>query len=67
MDLLKSFHAINHDLILAKLKAYGFSTNTLTLMHSYLKNRKQKVQFNNKFNLERNGIAGVPQGSTDGT
>ena len=54
------------DLMLAKLKAYGFSTNALNLMHSYLKNRKQKVQINNKFSLERNVIAGVPQGSIDG-
>ena len=35
-------------------------------MHSYLKNRKQKVQINNKFSLESNGIAGVPQRSIDG-
>ena len=34
-------------------------------MRSYLKNRKQKVQINNKFSLERNVIAGVPQGSID--
>ena len=30
--------------MLAKLKAYGFSTNALNPMHSYLNNRKQKVQ-----------------------
>ena len=66
MDLSKVFDIINHDLMLAKLKAYGFSTNALNLMHSYLKNRKQKVQINNKFSLERNVIAGVPQGSIDG-
>ena len=35
-------------------------------MHSYLKKRKQKVQINNKFSLERNVIAGVPRGSIDG-
>ena len=66
MDLSKAFDTINHDLMLAKLKAYGFSTNALNLMHSYLKNRKQKVQINNKFSLERNVIAGVPQVSIDG-
>ena len=66
MDLSKAFDTINHDLMSAKLKAYGFSTNALNLMHSYLKNRKQKVQVNKKFSLERNVIAGVPQGSIDG-
>ena len=66
MDLSKAFDTINHDLILAKLKAYGFSTNALNLMQSYLKNRKQKDQINNKFSLERNVIAGVPQLSIDG-
>ena len=43
MDLSKAFDTINHELMLAKLKAYGFSTNALNFMHSYLKNRKQKV------------------------
>ena len=43
MGLSKAFDAINHELMLAKLKAYGFSTNALNFMHSYLKNRKQKV------------------------
>ena len=66
MDLSKALDTINHDFMLAKLKAHGFSTNGLNLMHSYLKNRKQKVQINNKFSLERNVIAGVPQGSIDG-
>ena len=36
MDLSKVFDTINHDLMLAKLKTYRFSTNDL-------KNRKQKV------------------------
>ena len=32
MNLSKSFDTINHDLLLAKLKAYGFSTNALDLI-----------------------------------
>ena len=43
MQLSKAFDAINHDLMLAKLKAYGFLNKALNLMHSYLKKRKQKV------------------------
>ena len=38
MDLSKDFDTSNHDLLGAKLKAYGFSKDPLTLMCSYLKN-----------------------------
>ena len=64
MDLSKVFDTINHDLLLAKLKAYGFSLNAVELMRSYLKNRK-RVQINNKFSCENIVIARVPQGSID--
>ena len=47
MDLSKAFDSINHDLLLAKLKAYGFSENALKLMCSYSKDRRQAVQTNN--------------------
>ena len=66
MDLSKAFVTINHDLLLAKLRAYGFSNNALNLMCSYLKNRKQRTQINNNFSSEKHIIAGVPQGSIDG-
>ena len=63
MDLSKAFDTINHDLLLAKLKAYGFSINALDLMCSYLKNRKQ---ININFSSTKKVHAGVPQGSIDG-
>ena len=66
MNLSKAFDTINHDLLLAKLKAYGFSREALTLMCSYLKNRKQKVVINNSASTTQTVIAGVPQGSIDG-
>ena len=66
LGLSKAFDTINHDLLLGRLKAYGFSPNALKLMRSYLHNRKQQVQMNNKFSSESTVIAGVPQGSIDG-
>ena len=59
MDLSKVFDTINHDLLLAKLKAYGFSKDTLTLMCSYLKDRKQNVVINNSATTTQTVIAGV--------
>ena len=64
MDLSKAFDTINHNRLLAKLKAYGFSKQAL--MCSYLKNRRQRVQINNKFSSLKEVIAGVPQGSKNG-
>ena len=66
MDLSKAFDTINQDLLLAKLKAYGFSREALTLMCIYLKNRKQNVVINNSASTTQTVIAGVPQGSIDG-
>ena len=51
--------------MLAKLKAYGFSLNAVELIRGYLKNRKQRVQINNRFSSENIVITGVPQGSID--
>ena len=36
-DLLKAFDCINHDLLIAKLRAYGFGLESLTFIQSYLK------------------------------
>ena len=63
MDLSKAFDTTNHDLLLAKLKAYQFSHNTLAFMLSYLKTRSHRVNINNNFSTWEEIIAGVPQGS----
>ena len=65
MDISKAFDTINHDLLLAKLRAYGFSTSALNLLYSYLKYRKQKIVINNKRSSSEVLIADVPQGSID--
>ena len=39
-DLSKAFNCLNHDLLIAKLHAYGFSLPALRLIYNYLSNRK---------------------------
>ena len=39
VDLSKAFEAINHRLLLVKLKAHGFSPHALELMSIYLLGR----------------------------
>ena len=40
MDLSKAFEAMNHDLLIVKLGAYGFQKDTLSFMKSYLTKRR---------------------------
>ena len=62
MNLSKAFDTINHDLLLAKLKLYGFSINALDLMCSYLINQRQSVQINNNFSSAKKVHASIPPG-----
>ena len=41
MDLSKALDTIHHDLMIAKLEAYGFSQDTLQYMRNYLTNNKK--------------------------
>ena len=66
MDLSKAFDCVPHDLLLAKLAAYGANENFLCYVHSYLLNRKQCVRINNINSDFLNVISGVPQGSIVG-
>ena len=50
-----------HDLL--KLGAYGFDTDALRYMKSYLTNRKQRVRVNKTFSEWQRMATGVPQGS----
>ena len=63
MDLSKAFDTLNHDLLIAKLGAYGFETDALRYMKSYLTNRKQRVRVNKTFSEWERITTGVPQGS----
>ena len=65
-DLSKAFDCINHELLIAKLHAYGFSSESLTFIQSYLTNRIQRVKINSSFSEYSNVESGVPQGSISG-
>ena len=62
-DLSKAFDCINHELLLAKLDAYGFSSEALNFMWSYLKDRKQRTKIGSEFSKWLEIKYGVPQGS----
>ena len=62
-DLSKAFDCLLHDLLIAKLHAYGFDHNALKLVYSYLSNRFQRVRINSAFSAWKKIIFGVPQGS----
>ena len=66
MDLSKAFDCIPHDLLVAKLHAYGFGRNSLQLIYSYLKERNQRVKINSEFSTWKEILSGVPQGSVLG-
>ena len=63
MDLSKAFDCIPHDLLIAKLHAYGLSFGIVTFLNWLLKDRKQNVKINNIFSAFQNILSGVPQGS----
>ena len=63
MDLSKAFDTIDHELLIAKLYAYGFDKKSLKLLFSYLSDRWQRTKINSEFSSWSKLLQGVPQGS----
>ena len=61
--LSKAFDCLSHELLIAKLSAYGFDKNALELVNSYLTYRKQRVKINDKYSSCSEILFGAPQGS----
>ena len=60
MDLPNSLDRSRHDLLIAKLHAYGFPREALTLINDYLTNRQQRVKVNGSFSSWKSVTRGVP-------
>ena len=63
VDLSKAFDSITHSILLAKLKACGFSPHALELMSTYLLGHQQCVRLEGVCSNFKTVKSGVPQGS----
>ena len=62
-DLSKAFDCLPHDLLVAKLKAYGLGNFSVRFLRNYLTNRKMRVRLASSFSEWLEVFLGVPQGS----
>ena len=63
IDLSKAFDTIDHGILIKKLEHYGVRGSVLSLLTSYLQNRKQCVSVLGEISESLPVIYGVPQGS----
>ena len=64
IDLSKAFNTVDHSILLKKLEIYGITDRNHGLVKSYLSNRIQFIQINEKENTSLAMISfGIPHGS----
>ena len=62
-DFSKVFDCLDHELLTAKLSAYGSTLPALRLIHDYLPNGKQRTKIDDTYSSWSEILFGVPQGS----
>ncbi len=63
LDFSKAFDKINHKLLCSKLKYFGLSLSSVSLIKSFLNNRSQCVRIDNINSSFKKITAGVSQGT----
>ena len=63
MDLSKVYDCLPHDLLIAKLEAYGLGNGSLNLLLDYLSFRKQRTKVGSAYNKWSKIRRGISQGS----
>ena len=63
IDYSKAIHTIQHETLIKKLANLNFSNSSIKIIFSYLSNRQQYVQLDDKKSSYRPIYFGVPQGS----
>ena len=66
LDLAKVFNSISHKIFLEKTTKYGFSTESIAMLESFLSNRKQCVKNGIEYSNWVTINQGVPQGTVLG-
>ena len=63
LDMSAAFDIVDHDLLLAKLELYGFDSDSIGWIQSYLSDRRQCVSISGSLSKLLPVPTGVPQGS----
>ena len=66
MDLSKAFDTIDHKLLIAKLRAYGFDIASLEILFDYFSDRWQRTKIGSSFSTWSLILCGMAQGSVLG-
>lgn len=62
MNLSKGFDTLNYNLLIAKLRGYGFTRESLKLIKSYLASCWSRTKVNKNFSSWSEVLIGAPQG-----
>ena len=67
LDYAKAFDKVDHQLLLSKLQLYGFHSQIIRWIESFLTNRSQQVIVDGHMSITAPIISGVPQGTVLGS